>query len=134
MTQTNTDYLLQVTTAVTDRTYGVPAANDAGKFDDHLTQAASFSDKDANNRSGSQRTESARYERDDRSWNDSGASKADKENTGSSKASQTSPTVQDEADDAVSGQTSSTEKPDGDEHETKDSENSTAAEMASSSQ
>jgi hypothetical protein len=62
MTQTNTDYLLQITPAV-DRTYGAAGANaDAGGFDDHLSQAATLSGN------GSQRTDTARNERDDRSW------------------------------------------------------------------
>src|SRR4051812_22913484 len=71
MTQTSTDYLLQVTTAVTDRTCSAtPANGDAGKFDDHLSQAATVSDDGSRNLGcSSQRTETARYEHDDRSWN-----------------------------------------------------------------
>src|SRR6267154_2261901 len=70
MTQTNTDFLLQITPAV-DCTYGATGASaDAGGFDDHLSQAATLSGDDSRNLgSGSQRTDTARSERDDRSWN-----------------------------------------------------------------
>ncbi len=135
MTQTNTDYLLQITPAVTDRTYGATATNDdAGKFDDHLSQAATFAGDDFHNRgSSSQRTDTARYDRDDRSWNTS-ASKPINSDSGSAPFSQTSATDPEQSADAVSGPKSPAEDADGDEHETETSDNATTAEVAGANQ
>ena len=135
MTPTNTDYLLQVTTPVTDRTYGAAGTNDnAGKFDDHLSQASTYSGDDSRNLgSGSQRTDTARYERDDRSWNTS-TSKPSSHDSGSSTSSQTSQSSQEDPSDGVRGSTSASKDTDGDEHETDKLDDSTAAEVAGASQ
>src|SRR3954470_18787951 len=103
MTQTNTDYLLQIAPAMTDRSYGVPAANDsAGKFDDHLSQAATTSLYDSQIRTGMQRTETARYERSDQSSNTNTSKQGNRDGDTSSR-SQSSQPVQDEPSDVVSG-------------------------------
>jgi flagellar hook-length control protein FliK len=135
MTPTNTDYLLQVTTPVTDRTYSATGASDgAGKFDDHLSQASTYSGDDSRNLgSGSQRTDTARYERDDRSWN-TGASKPSSHDSGSSTSSQTSQSNQAESSDGVRESTSAIEDTDGDDHETDKSDDTMAAEVAGASQ
>jgi flagellar hook-length control protein FliK len=135
MTPTNSDYLLQVTTPVTDRTYGAAGTNDsAGKFDDHLSQASTYSGDDSRNLgSGSQRTDTARYERDDRSWNTS-TSKPSSHDSESSTSSQTSQSSQEDPSDGVRGSTSASEDTDGDEHETDKLDDSAAAEVAGASQ
>ena len=92
MTQTNTDYLFQVTAPAPDRPFAATGATDgAPKFDDHLSQASNFSGDDSHNLgSGSQRTETGRYERDDRTWN-TRASKPDNRESENSTSPQTLP-------------------------------------------
>src|SRR5256885_10193464 len=104
MTQTNTDYLFQVTAPTPDRTFAPAGATDgAPKFDDHLSQASTYSGDDSRNLgSGSQRTETARYERDDRSRNTSSSKPNDQNHgTGNSNSSQTLPSNQEVSSDAV---------------------------------
>jgi flagellar hook-length control protein FliK len=135
MTQTNTDYLLQITPAVTDRTYGAAAANDdGGKFDDHLSQAAMCSGEDSSNRgSSSQRIDTASHERDDRSWNTSASNRSNND-SGTSISSQTSPADQEQSADAVSGSKPPAEDADDDKHEAEKPDDTTAGEVAGASQ
>src|SRR6476660_8795576 len=110
MTQTNTDYLFQVTAPPPDRAFAATGATDgAPKFDDHLSQASTFSGDDSRNfGSGSQRTETARYEPDDRSWKTS-ASKPITHESGNSTSAQTSPSNQEASSDQVGESTSPVE-------------------------
>jgi flagellar hook-length control protein FliK len=135
MTPTNTDYLLQVTTPVTDRAYGAAGTSDgAGRFNDHLSQASTYSADDSRNLgSDSQRPDTARYERDDRSWNPN-ASKPNSHDNGSSSSSQTSRSSQEDPSGGVRGSTSATEDTDGGERDNDKSDDSTAAEVAGASQ
>jgi flagellar hook-length control protein FliK len=135
MTQTNTDYLFQVTAPAPDRTFAVTGATDgAPKFDDHLSQASTFSGDDSRNfGSGSQRTETARYESDDRQWNTS-SSKPNDHQSENTTSPQTLPSNQESYNDGIRESTSPVEKADGDEHEIDKSDETTAAEMAGASQ
>jgi flagellar hook-length control protein FliK len=135
MTQTNTDYLFQVTAPPPDRAFAATGATDgAPKFDDHLSQASTFSGDDSRNlSSGSQRTETARYEPDDRSWKTS-ASRPNTHESGNSTSPQTSPSNQDASSDQVGESTSPVENAEGDEHETDKPDETTAAEIAGVSQ
>jgi flagellar hook-length control protein FliK len=133
MTQTNTDYLLQITPAATDRTFAATGANgDAGRFDDHLSQAATSSSDDSHSRdSSSQRAETARYDRHDRSWN-TGASNASSRDDGSS--SQTLSADHEQPADVVSGSKPSSENANLDNQDNEESDDTTAAEVAGASQ
>ncbi len=135
MTQTNTDYLLQITTAVTDRTYGAPAANDgADKFNDHLSQAATVSGDGFPIRSSSlQRTDTARYGNNDSSWTTSG-SKQNDHSSDNSTSSRPAPTEHDESPGAVREPNSAADDSDVDSHQTDESDDSTAAEVAGAGQ
>ena len=134
MTQLNTDYLLQVTTAIVDRTYSGTGVNgDASKFNEHLSQASTLSGDDSRNLSGGfRRTDTARIERDDPSWN-TRDSKPESHDSGNVTSSQTSPSDQDALTDDVSGTQSSNENDDGDERET-DTDDSTDAAAAGAGQ
>jgi flagellar hook-length control protein FliK len=137
MTQTNTDYLFQVTAPTPDRTFAPAGATDgAPKFDDHLSQASTFSGDDSRNLgSGSQRTETARYERDDRQWKNSSSEPSDQNHdNGNSTTPQTLPSNQEASSDEVRGSTSPSENADGDEHETDKSDETTATEVAGATQ
>jgi hypothetical protein len=115
MTQTNTDYLLQITPAV-DRTYGAAAASDEpGGFNDHLSQAASFSGDDFQNlSSGSQRTDTARDGRNDSQWNTRDFKPSSRDG-GNTITSQTSRTDDEESADTVSGSKPAIEEADNDD-------------------
>src|SRR6185295_3088869 len=129
MTQTNTDYLLQITPAVTDRPYGATVPNDGvGRFDDHLSQAATFSGDDSRNRgSSSQRTDTARYDRDDRSWS-TGASKPSNHDSDNSPSSPRSLVDHGQTDETVSESKPPVKAADCDEHKSEKADDMTAAE------
>lgn len=135
MTRTNTDYLLQVTTPVTDRTYGATGATEgAANFDDHLSQASSYSGDDSRSLdSGSQRTEMARYERHDPARND-GASQPSSHDSGSSTNSQTTPVADQQSADVVSGSNAPAESTNEDDHDAEKSDETAAAEVTGASQ
>ena len=151
MTQTNTDYLLQITPAVTDRTYAAPSANGGtDRFDDHLSQAATFSGEDSLNReSSSHRVDAAHPDRDERSRN-SIASEPNSSNSGSPSSSQTppvdhdrsadvvsdskSPTGHEQPADVVSDSKASSDSEDGEEDNTEKPDNSAGVEVAGASQ
>jgi flagellar hook-length control protein FliK len=133
MTQTNTEYLLQIIPAV-DRTYGAAGANDdAGAFDDHLSQAATLSGDESRFASGSQRTDSARTERDEPSWNTSDFKPNSREGA-STTSSPTSSSAQEESADQVSESKPASEDAERDEHDPEKSDDTTAAEIAGAGQ
>jgi flagellar hook-length control protein FliK len=135
MTQTNTDYLFQVTAPAPDRTFAATGTTDgAPKFDDHLSQASTFFGDDSRNLgSGSQRTETASYERDDQTWN-TRASKPDNPESENSTSLQTLPSNHEASSEQVGESKSPVEKADSDEHETDKPDETTAAEVAGTSQ
>src|SRR3954454_8036094 len=117
MTQTNTDYLLQIAPAATDRTYGLPAGNDSGgNFDDHLSQFRTSPVNDFQTRSGVQRSEKDRYERDDQPSNTSDSRQVNQDGDASARA-QSSHSGQDDTADAVNRSRPSTKQSDNEEHE-----------------
>jgi flagellar hook-length control protein FliK len=134
MTQTNTDYLLQITPAA-DRAYGAAGANDdAGGFDNHLSQATTLSGGDSRNRSsGSKRTDTSRDERDEPQWN-TGDFKSTSHNADSTTTSQTPPSEQEESTDKASGSTPTIEDTKDDEHDSEKADDTVAAEVAGVSQ
>jgi flagellar hook-length control protein FliK len=135
MTQTNTDYLFQVTAPPTDRSFAATGASDgAARFDDHLSQASTHSGDDSRNLgSGSPRTDTNRYDRDDRSWN-RGASKPSRNDRANSNPPQSSPSNQEDSRDRVHDSASPNDNADRDKHKTDKSDDTTAADSAGASQ
>src|SRR5215211_5774312 len=134
MTQTNTDYLLQITPAV-DRTYGATGvSDDAGVFGDHLSQAATLSGYDSHNlNNGSQQTDTACKACDDRPWSTDDFQPISQDG-GNTATSQTSPPDQEESTDKVSGSKPAIEDADSDEHDSKKADDASAAEIAGAGQ
>jgi flagellar hook-length control protein FliK len=129
MTQTNTDFLFQITPAATDRAYPpAGASDDAARFDDHLSQASTYSSDSSRNGGTSPRTETARYDRDDRSWSSGGSNPNGR--SSSPPPSQPAPTNHDEPMDGVSQSKPAEAAPDRDDRETNESDDTTAAETA----
>src|SRR3954469_22577310 len=135
MTQTNTDYLFQITSPATDRSFSVSSTDDgATKFDDHLSQASTHAGDDSRySGSSSQRTESPRYERDDRSWSSAQPKPSSDDNRNSS-SSPPSPSNQQDSGDQVDESATAVDIGDRDERETDKSDNTTTAELAGANQ
>src|SRR3954468_4142260 len=134
MTKTNTDYLLQMTSAV-DRTYGgAGASDDAGAFDDHLSQAASSSGDDSRNfTSGSRRTDTVRNDRDDPQWIKPNLKSSNLDGANTS-TSQTSPSDHVQSTDKPIDSKAAIEDTGSDEHDSEKLDETTAAEVAGASQ
>jgi flagellar hook-length control protein FliK len=134
MTQTTTDYLLQVAAPVTDRAYSASSANDGGRFNDHLSQASTLTGDDSrNNGKDSLRSDSAHYDGDERSWNTS-PPEASSHDSGNSTSIPTPLSKQDESVTAASGAKASVADTGRDEHDTKKSDDNAAAEAAGAGQ
>src|SRR2546423_7178626 len=103
MTQTNTDYLLQVAAPVTDRAYSASSAGDTGSFNDHLSQASTFTGDDSRNKGkDSLRSDSPRYDGGERSWSASPPKPSSHDN-GNSSPTSTPPSNHDESPSTTAG-------------------------------